>query len=364
MVIQDVHTYALMELTDPTTRVAVLGASGYAGGELVRLLAGHRRAEVTLLGAKDSAGTTLAEVHPHLASLPIGAQALAPIDADAIAQAADVAFCALPNGVSATLVPALLEAGVRVIDLAGDFRLEAEDYPDWYGFEHPAPALLEKAIYGLPELFGARVVGAELVANPGCYATAAILGLAPLLGEGLIEPGVIRVDGKTGLSGAGRVANESTLYASTQESLRPYRVPRHQHTPEIERGLELSSGVAPPVLFVPHLVPAVRGVLTTSYATLTEGVTSEALTEVLTVAFAGRPCVRVMVPGGMVDSKRTRGTNVIELQAVADGRTGTAVVVGAVDNLVKGAAGQAIQNMNLALGLDEAEGLPTLAVYP
>ncbi len=361
MVIHDVHTYALM---NPTTRVAVLGASGYAGGELVRLLAGHRRAEVTFLGARDSAGKTLAQVHPHLASLPIGVQGLAEIEAGKIAEAADIAFCALPNGTSSTLVPSLLEAGSRVIDLAGDFRLEAEDYPEWYGFEHPAPALLEKSTYGLPELFGGQLAGAELVANPGCYATAAILGLAPLLGEGLIEPGAIRVDGKTGLSGAGRAASESTLYTSTEESLRPYRVPRHQHTPEIERGLELATGVAPPVLFVPHLVPAVRGVLTTSFATLTEGVTTEALTEALTVAFAGRPFVRVMAPGGMVDSKRTRGTNAIELQAVADARTGTAVVVGVLDNLVKGAAGQAIQNMNLELGLDEAEGLPTLAVYP
>jgi N-acetyl-gamma-glutamyl-phosphate reductase len=346
------------------TRVAVLGASGYAGGELVRLLAGHRRADVTFLGAKDSAGKTLAEVHPHLASLPIAEAALQPIEAAQIAEAADVAFCALPNGTSSSLVPSLLDAGLRVIDLAGDFRLPAEAYPEWYGFEHPAPALLEKAVYGMPELFGDQIAGAELVANPGCYATAAILSLAPLLGEGLVEPGPIRVDGKTGLSGAGKAANESTIYTSTEESLRPYRMPVHQHTPEIELGLELATGVAPPVLFVPHLVPAVRGVLTTSYATLTDGTTTEALTEALTVAYAGRPFVRVLAPGAMADSKRVRGTNVIELQAVADPRSGTAVVVGAVDNLVKGAAGQAIQNLNLVLGIDEAEGLPTLAVYP
>lgn len=346
------------------TRVAVLGASGYTGGELVRLLAGHRRADVTFLGAKDSVGTSLAQVHPHLAPLPIAAGALEPIEPDAIAEAADVVISALPNGTSSALVPALLESGLRVIDLAGDFRLPAEAYPEWYGFEHPAPALLEKGVYGLPELFSEQVAGAELVANPGCYATAAILSLAPLLGEGLVEPGAIRVDGKTGLSGAGKTANESTIYTSTEESLRPYRLPKHQHTPEMERGLELATGVAPPVLFAPHLVPAVRGVLTTSYATLTEGVTTEGLTEALTVAYAGRPFVRVLAPGGMADSKRVRGTNVIELQAVADPRSGTAVVVGAVDNLVKGAAGQAIQNLNLALGIDEAEGLPTVAVYP
>lgn len=347
-----------------TMRVAVLGASGYAGSELVRLLAAHRLAEVTFLGAKESAGKSLSDVQPHLASLPIAAGELQPIEASAIAEAADVTLCALPNGTSASLVPDLLDAGLRVIDLAGDFRLPAEAYPEWYGFEHPAPAMLEKAVYGVPELFADQVAGAELVANPGCYATAALLGLAPLLGAGLVEPGAIRVDGKTGLSGAGKSASEATLFTSTEESLRPYRVPRHQHTPEIERGLELATGVAPPVLFVPHLVPAVRGVLTTSYATLTEGATTEALTDALAVAYAGRPFVRVIAPGSMADSKRVRGTNVIELQAVADPRTGTAVVVGAVDNLVKGAAGQAIQNLNLAAGLDEAEGLPTLGVYP
>lgn len=348
----------------PMTRIAVLGASGYAGGELVRLLAGHGGAEVTFLGAKDAVGRRLAEVHPHLASLPIAACELEPIDAVAVGAVADVAFSALPNGTSATLVPALLDSGLRVVDLAGDFRLSAEAYPEWYGFDHSAPERLEQAVYGVPELFGEQIAGAELVANPGCYATAAILGLAPLLGAGLVGPGAIRVDGKTGLSGAGKAANDATIFTSTEDSVRPYRVPRHQHTPEIERGLELATGAAPPVLFVPHLVPAVRGVLTTSYATLAEGATTEALTDALTVAYAGRPFVRVLAPGAMADSKRVRGTNMIELQAVADVRTGTAVVVGAVDNLVKGAAGQAIQNLNLALGLDEAEGLPTLGVYP
>jgi N-acetyl-gamma-glutamyl-phosphate reductase len=347
-----------------STRIAVLGASGYAGGELVRLLDAHPHAAVTFLGARESAGNTLADVHPHLAPSPVASQILRPIEIAAIADEAELVLSALPNGTSSTIVPSLLEAGVGVIDLAGDFRLPAAAYPQWYGFEHPAPALLEKAVYGLPELFGAQIAGAELVANPGCYATAAILGLAPLLGDGLIEPGAIRVDGKTGLSGAGRAPDEAMLYASTEESLRPYRVPGHQHIPEIERGLELATGVAPPVLFVPHLVPAVRGVLTTSYATLTEGTTTEMLTEALTVAYAGRAFVRVMAPGVMADSKRVRGTNVIELQAVADSRTGTAVVVGAVDNLVKGAAGQAIQNLNLVLGFDETQGLPTLAVYP
>jgi N-acetyl-gamma-glutamyl-phosphate reductase len=219
-------------------------------------------------------------------------------------------------------------------------------------------------VYGLPELFGEQMPGAQLIANPGCYPTPVVLGLAPLLAAGLVEPGTIRVDGKTGLSGAGKAANGSTIYNATEESVRPYRVPSHQHTPEMELGLELATGLTPTVLFVPHLVPTVRGVVTTSYASLAEGATTASLTGALDAAYADAPFVRVLPPGGMVDSKRTRGTNVVELQAVADPRTGTAVVVGAVDNLVKGAAGQAIQNLNLACGFDETTALPTLAVYP
>jgi N-acetyl-gamma-glutamyl-phosphate reductase len=347
-----------------TTPVAVLGASGYAGGELVRLLAGHDRFEVVYLGGRSTAGKTLADAHPHLAGLPIAGEVLQDGEPGDVAAAADVVFTALPHGASAAIVPDLRAAGRTVVDLAGDFRLPAEAYPEWYGFVHPAPTLLGEAVYGLPELFGGAVAGAGLVANPGCYPTPVILGLAPLLAAGLVELGPIRVDGKTGLSGAGRAAVESSLFAATEDSVRPYRLPRHQHTPEMERGLALATGFEIDVLFVPHLVPTVRGVLVTAFAGLAAGATTDALTECLVAAYADRPFVRVLPAGGMVDSKRTRGTNVVELQAVADPRTETAVVVGAVDNLVKGAAGQAIQNANLALGLPEATGLPTLAVYP
>ena len=358
------HAYLSVVSDEAHARVAVIGASGFAGGELIRLLDAHPSAEVTFLGAHGSAGKTLGEVHPHLASLPLGNDTLLGAVPDSIVPAADVAFCSLPHGASASLAPILLEAGLKVIDLAGDFRLPASAYPDWYGFEHPAPDWLDKAIYGLPELFGDQLPGAQLVANPGCFPTPAILGLAPLLSAGLVEPGPIHVDGKTGLSGAGRTQSEATLYTASEESVRPYRVPRHQHTPEMERGLELATGFTPSILFVPHLVPAVRGVVTTSYAPLASGVTTEALTSCLADAYVARPFVRVMPAGEMVDSKRTRGSNVVELQAVADPRTGTAVIVGALDNLVKGAAGQAIQNLNLILGLDEATALPRLAVYP
>jgi N-acetyl-gamma-glutamyl-phosphate reductase len=346
------------------TRVAILGASGYAGGELARLLHGHPFFDVTFLGAKGSVGQTLGSVHPHLAGL-VGADArLQEMDPAAIASAADLVMAALPNGTSAGLVPAILEAGCRVIDLSGDFRLDRTAYPRWYGFEHPAPAWLDKAVYGLPELFAERIQGATLVANPGCYATAAIVSCAPVLATGLSAPGPIRVDGKTGLSGAGRAVVEATSFAASEDSVRPYRFPLHQHTPEIERGIALATGVETTALFVPHLVPAVRGVVTTSYLTLAPGVTTDGLTACLVSAYEACPFVRVLPAGGMVDSKRTRGSNVIELQAVADPRTGTAIIVGAVDNLIKGAAGQAIQNANLLYGLSEATGLPTTAVYP
>lgn len=347
-----------------TQRIAVLGASGYVGGELVRLLDSHPSAEVTYLGANESAGRTLGEVHPHLAATGLGDRRLGALDPSAVPSRADVAFLSLPHGASAGLAPQLLEAGLRVVDLAGDFRLPAAAYPEWYGFDHPAPAWLEKAVYGLPELFGQQIAGADLVANPGCYPTPVVLGMAPLLSAGLVETTTILVDGKTGLSGAGKAPTDATLYAATEESVRPYRFPRHQHTPEMERGLELATGLTPAVSFVPHLVPAVRGVLVTCYAQLAGGASTEELTECLAAAHAGAPFVRVLEPGRMADTKRTRGSNVVELHAVADPRTGTAIVVGALDNLVKGAAGQAIQNFNLMTGVAETLGLPVAGVYP
>ncbi len=341
-------------------RVAVLGASGTTGGELVRLLLGHPAVELAFLGGGSSAGKALAEVHPHLAGSALGGRT---IDALEDVPAIDVAFLALPHGESSRLAPPLLDAGARVVDLAGDFRLPAADYPDWYGFEHPAPAWLDKAVYGLPERFRSQIAGAQLVANPGCFPTPVILGLAPLYAAGLLEPGPVLVDGKTGLSGAGRSGSDATSHLATEESVRPYRFPRHQHTPEMERSLQRDAADVR-VSFVPHLVPAVRGVLTTSYARAAPGATTYALTRALTDAYAGEAFLRVLPAGEMADTKRVRGSNVVELQAVVDERTGTAIVVGALDNLVKGAAGQAIQNLNLLIGVDETTALPSVGVYP
>ncbi|MGZ8611750.1 MAG: N-acetyl-gamma-glutamyl-phosphate reductase [Actinomycetota bacterium] len=342
-------------------RVGVLGASGLTGGELIRLLLGHVDVGLAFLGGRESAGMPLGEVHPHLAGTAAAGRELGALED---ARDLDVAFLALPHGESSRLAPALLEAGSRVIDLAGDFRLAAAAYPAWYGFEHPAPAWLEKAVYGLPERFREQVVGAQLVANPGCFPTPVVLGLAPLLEAGLVEPAPIHVDGKTGLSGAGRSASAATSHVATEESVRPYRFPEHQHTPEMDRALSAAAGAAVTVAFVPHLVPAVRGVLTTSYAPAAVGATTARLVDALSDAYAGEPFVRVLPAGEMADTKRVRGSNVVELQAAVDPRTGTAVVVGALDNLVKGAAGQAIQNLNLMAGLDERTALPTVGMYP
>jgi len=337
--------------------VGVVGVAGTTGGELVRLLAPHPVEIVAVAGA-ESVGRTVAEVHPHLASIDTRI-----VEPEEVA-GADVAFLALPHGRSAEIAPALLEAGTRVIDLGGDFRLDAGAYPEWYGFEHPAEAWLDKAVYGLTEAFREHVRGAELVANPGCFPTPVVLGVAPLLRAGLLEPGPIVVDGKTGLSGAGRSLSATTSHLATEESVRPYRAPRHQHTPEIERAIELATGVAVTATFVPHLVPVVRGVLTTTFARAAAGTTTDALVDALREAYASEPFVRVLPPDGMVDTKRVRGSNVVELQAAVDRRTGSAFVIGAIDNLVKGAAGQAIQNLNVMFGIDETTALATVGVYP
>jgi N-acetyl-gamma-glutamyl-phosphate reductase len=346
-------------------RVAVVGASGYAGGELVRLLSQHPAVEVTFLGAGSSAGRTLGEVHPNLASSPLASMQLRPVDDPAaVSAAAELAFCCLPHGASSSLAPSLLDDGAKVIDLAGDFRLEAGDYPEWYGFEHPAQGWLSKAVYGLPELLGEQIAGAQLVANPGCFPTPVVLGLAPLFGAGLIGEGPIRVDGKTGVSGAGRATSESTSFSASDGSIRPYRAPLHQHTPEMERALELAAGVSSAVVFVPHLVPTVRGVVATCYAPASAGASTETVVRCLQQAYSGEPFVRVLELGEMVDVKRTIATNTVELQAFVDPRTTTLVVIGALDNLIKGAAGQAIQNMNLMLGLEVSTALPKVAAYP
>ncbi len=346
------------------TPVAVLGASGFTGGELVRLLLGHGHVEIGFVGADSSAGGRLADVHPQLASTSGRDLVLEPHDPRLVTGRVEIAFLALPAGASARIAPDLLDAGVRVVDLGGDHRLPADAYPYWYGFELPAPAWLDKAVYGLPEVFAEQIAGADLVANPGCFPTAALTVLVPLVRAGLIEPRPILIDGKTGWSGAGRAVGEDGSWVRAEESVRPYRAPRHQHTPEIELVIERATGRGAGVAFVPHLVPASRGLLVTCYAPLAGATSTEDLTAALEAAYVAAPFVRVLPPGAMADTKRTRGSNVVEVQAIADERTGHAIAIAALDNLVKGAAGQAVQNLNLMLGLQQSTGLPAAGVYP
>ena len=348
-------------MVSPPVDVAILGASGYTGAELLRLLSAHPFVNVTFLGAHDSAGQKVGEVFPHLD--PFAHRTLEPLDA-IDADATPFAFTALPAGMAAHLVPGLLDAGARVADLSGDFRLPASDYPYWYGFDHPADAWLDKAAYGLTELNRTQVADAALVANPGCYPTPVILGLAPLLTGGLVAPAPIIVDGKSGISGAGKKPTPRSHFASLDGSVQAYRVGRHQHTPEMEHALAGVGGEDVSVTFVPHLVPAVRGIVTTTYARLTAGADADDLRDALQNAYEGEPFVRVLGPDQVPDPKRLTGSNVCELGVATDPRSNTAILIGAIDNLGKGAAGQAVQNLNVMLGIDETTGLSSVGVYP
>lgn len=344
-------------------RVGVVGASGYSGAVAARLVATHPRLSLAFatsdkLGGQSVAATLGARVDPTIQFAPNAS-------AVELADRCDAVLLATSAEVSLRLLPAFAERGKQVIDLSGAFRLEAADYPPWYRFEHSAPAWLPRAHYGLPELFGAAPAGA-VVANPGCFPTAALLPLAPLVREGLIEPAGIVVDAKSGVTGAGRRASEDYSFAEVDEDLRAYRILAHQHTPEIIRWLSrhragteggaASSGVVK-LTFTAHLLPVKRGILATCYGRPRSGATAARVAACLADAYARTPFVRAMEPD-QVMLKRVAGTNVCHVGATAN--DDVVVAVSAIDNLVKGASGQAIQNLNAMNGWDEAEGLDGL----
>lgn len=343
-----------------TPRVAVLGASGYTGAEALRLLAAHP-AEVTAIGAGTAAGRPVSDLYPHL--LPYEARRFEAPTPEQVADVADAAILALPHEESASLAPVLAEAGVRVVDLSGAFRLAADAYPRWYGFEHPHPAWLDKAVYGLPEVAAGEISEADLVAGPGCYPTAVLLALVPLLEEALVDPVGIVIDAKSGVSGAGRTPTDATHFAAVEGGVHPYAAAGHRHVPEIESVLGQAADAAVDVTFLPHLVPTVRGILATCYLRPAPGTTAESLAAALADVHADHPFVRVLAPGDLPDSKRVSGSNHCEVGVVVDD-AGTAIVVAALDNLVKGAAGQAVQCLNLMFDLPETTGLDLLAVAP
>ncbi|NBC15604.1 MAG: N-acetyl-gamma-glutamyl-phosphate reductase [Gammaproteobacteria bacterium] len=340
--------------------IGIVGGTGYTGSELLRLLAGHPQAQVRVITSRADAGQRVADVLPMLrgrCELAFEDPAQAPL-ADC-----DLVFFATPNGTAMEQAPALLDAGVRVVDLAADFRIkDLSVWEHWYGMRHAAPALVEQAVYGLPELNREAIRGARLVANPGCYPTAIALGLLPLLEADLVEPSRIIADGKSGVSGAGRKASTGLLMAEVGESFKAYSAAGHRHEPEIEETLRLGTGQALGLTFVPHLVPMVRGIEATIYATLKRpGVD---LTSVFAQRYASEPYVDVMPAALPVETRSVRGTNLCRLSVMEPQDKGVAVVQSVIDNLVKGAAGQAVQNMNLMLGLPETAGLDGVALAP
>ncbi len=337
-------------------RIGILGASGYTGVELLRLLASHPAIEVLHLGADSNAGNLVAEVAPGLAAA-CRDQRFGPIDVDSV-DGLDLVFCCLPHGASGVLVPELVGRVGHIVDLGADFRLrDPEAYLTWYGAEHPRPELLADAAYGLPELFREPLHGAVLVAAAGCYVTAASLALAPFVRAGAVEPAGVIVDAYSGVSGAGRVPKANLHFCAVDEDLTAYGLLTHRHTPEIEQ----ATGAQ--ILFTPHLAPTNRGILATVYARPTDpGLTTENALEVLVAAYADEPFV--VVSDRSPSTKATLGSNVCQLTARVDPRTGWVVVIAALDNLVKGASGQALQCANLALGLDETLGLATAGLTP
>jgi N-acetyl-gamma-glutamyl-phosphate reductase len=343
-------------------RVAVVGATGYTGAELLRLLHGHPHAQVTAITGHGKAGQRIASVLPSFHGTLSGDVAAS--DPDAIATMAETAFCALPHGASAPIVRKLRERGLSVFDLSADFRLELPVYREWYG-EHAAPELLDTAVYGLCELAREALRSADLVAVPGCYPTSAALAIAPLVKAGVVDLDSLIVDAKSGASGAGRGLSESTHFAQLSEGLRAYKVGGlHRHTPEIEQTLSRLAGRALRVSFTPHLVPMIRGILATVYGRLTQDISRERCTELARALYAGSPSVTVLDPGVDPDTQWVRGSNRCFVSYTVDVRTQRVIAQAVIDNLVKGAAGQALQCFNLRYGFAEGLGLEAVGLFP
>jgi N-acetyl-gamma-glutamyl-phosphate reductase len=344
------------------TSVGIIGASGFTGAELLRLCAQHPTLDVRLATGDTQAGSRVADLYPSLAA-GYGELTFEKFDADRC-DGLDLVFLGLPHGASQDVVPELTGRVGAIVDLAADFRLrDASLYPTWYGEEHTHPELLDTFAYGLPELFRADILGADRVAAPGCYVTTAVLALAPLLRAGLVEPTGIVVDAASGVSGAGRPPKPTTSFCTVDESFTAYGLLDHRHTPEIEQGLTSVAGADAQVLFTPHLAPMNRGILATCYARPTRaGLTTDDVLEAVRDAWAGEPFM--VVTGSSPSTKATLGSNAVHVTAVADPRTGWVVALAALDNLVKGASGQAVQCANLMLGLPEGTGLPTVGMFP
>jgi N-acetyl-gamma-glutamyl-phosphate reductase len=344
-----------------TYRAGVVGGSGYTGAELLRLLSGHPEIEVVHVTAASNAGTTVAALYPSLGGAYPDLE-LVPYDPVALGEL-DLAFLALPHGESQQLVPAIVDKVPHLVDLGADFRLPAGDYRQWYGEAHAAPDLLDRFAFGLPELFRKSITEHAHVASPGCYPTASTLALAPLVARGLVEPTGIVVDAMSGVSGAGRALKVTSHFSEVDENVTAYGVLTHRHTAEIELALSRIGGTEVQVLFTPHLVPMVRGIHATCHARpAVDGLSTASLLELYREHYAGEPFVRVV--DDPPPTKATTGGNGALVTVRFDERTRSILAIGVLDNLVKGASGQAIQNANLVLGLPEDAGLDAIGMWP
>ena len=338
-------------------RVGVLGATGYAGEELVRLLCQHPQVTIAALCSHSAAGEEFCSLYPGYRGIP-GLPALCELDVSRIARDCDIAFVSLPHGASKEVVPALYQAGLKVVDFSGDFRYDDPAvYEKWYKDTHSCPELLQKSVYGLPELHRAAIQNAQLIGNPGCYTTCSILALAPAVKLGLIQPMSIIIDAKSGATGAGKGLAEQTHFCELDGSMKAYKVGTHRHTSEIEQELGKLNGAPIALSFTPHLLPIKRGILATSYATYTGKLDAAGLYAAYREFYQDEPFVTICPPGQLPELKHVVGSNRIAIGMVLDQRVGRLVLVSCIDNLIKGAAGQAVQNMNLLFGLEETMGL-------
>lgn len=342
-------------------KVSIIGASGYGGGELARLLLGHPEVELVHLTAESKAGEAMADLYPNLRGFTSSITEAA--DAAQIAKDSDMVFLALPTGKAMQLAPAIVPHA-RLIDLGADFRFkDPQVYEQWYKSPHASPELLADAAYGLTEFKRGEVRRAQIVGNPGCYPTAALLATLPLLQSGKVRTNGVIVDAKSGVSGAGRGLSMGTHFSEVNENVKPYNVAGHRHTPEIEQEMSALLGRDMPITFTPHLVPMTRGILVTAYLSVAGSVTTDEATSILREAYAGEPFVRVLADV-LPQTKATSGSNFCDVAVRVDAHSGTLIAMAALDNLVKGASGQAVQNMNVMMGLPEDLGLWTPGLYP
>lgn len=347
------------------TGVGVVGVTGYTGMELVRMLLAHPQLTLTQVTSRQAAGQKLAQIYPFLHGHELGALKIVAPDSASLAKDCDLVFLAVPHGTAMEMAAELIAHNLRIIDLSADFRLrQVQTYEQWYQVKHTQKPLLSTAVYGLPELYGPQIAAANLVANPGCYPTAAILALYPALALKLVEAQGLIIDSKSGTTGAGRKAVTGTLFSEVHDNFRAYGLGQHRHTPEMEQELSLAAGHDIQLSFAPHLVPMNRGILTTAYAHLAPGVDETMVRTKYEEFYSDKKWVRLLPPGVLPETRWVRGTNFCDLGLVVDQRTQRLIVVAAIDNLCRGASGQAVVNANLMLGLGEETGLPFAALMP